>query len=337
MNNNDDRTAPESIDGIPVMAESIGFSAEELAACPKCGRMNAPDRLRCLYCGGEVSLSSADSRGVKLNLRVLETWEKGFNVIHRRGGFDIAVRRFAEIRGRSISEDDAFGGVLVQEMPIPIARVESESEAAMIVDHLKEFGVECRVVSDESLSADRPPVRLRSIRFDENRLVFTPFNSAAPIEIDRDKFVLIVTGVVIESRTEITEKRKKGVSKSLSEMQTSTDEPVIDIYSAEDKVGYRVPVRGFDFSCLGSRKRLLASENMAPLTERLREFSPSVRFCDEYSSVRPFLEAVWETERRTDSQGFQRSGFGKKELTKVGLENNLQQFTKFSRLQRLML
>ena len=71
----------ELLQDLPVQTESIAFKPEEMISCAKCERTNPPNRLNCLYCGGELEIPEAQSKFLKPNLRKLENWEKGFNVV----------------------------------------------------------------------------------------------------------------------------------------------------------------------------------------------------------------------------------------------------------------
>ena len=42
-------------DGTAIRSEDIGFAPGELAVCRNCGRNNAPDRPKCIYCGEMLS------------------------------------------------------------------------------------------------------------------------------------------------------------------------------------------------------------------------------------------------------------------------------------------
>jgi hypothetical protein len=337
VENNDDKIETSAAIGdMPIVAEPVGYAADELIGCPKCGRRNAPVRVKCLYCAAELGL--ADISGEKtLNLRTLESWQNGFNVVRVGRGNQLSPGQMDKLKALVSIDAENLNRIVESPIPLPMARVELQTEAEIIADRVSKFGIETLTVSDVSLAADKPPVRLRSLEFAGNNIVLVPFNEAAPVDAASEDVVIAVTGAVFESRIETTEKRKKGVAKTLNEMQTAADEQVIDIYLTTGMVGYRIPARGFDFSCLGDEKAMLAAENMATLWRRMREFAPVSKFCEEYLRLRPLLDQIWEPERRTDSMGFQRSGFGKRDLTKIRTENNRRQFTKFSRLQRILL
>ena len=320
--------------GMPVQSENIAFSAAEMIACAKCGKTNPPNRTSCLYCATPIELPEELKQQAKLNPRPLENWEKGFNIIYIRtaGAADSAgAARYLSI------DPETLARMLAATHPLPIVRIESEADAKIAVEQLSKFGITASVVSDEALKADKPPTRLREIEFRNGSIIVTAFNTGDRTEIVRDDLLLIVTGTVIESKTESVEKRKKKETKLMQEIETTSDENLIDIYSCGDLTGFRIPTNGFDFSCLGAEKGLLASANIDRLRERLLKFSPAAKVIDEYSSNVSILSSVWEIVRQKDFQGLTRTGIGRSGFAKVARTSNLTQFTKYSRLQRHLL
>jgi hypothetical protein len=76
---------------------------------------------------------------------------------------------------------------------------------------------------------------------------------------------------------------------------------------------------------------------MKKLVARLRKFAPEAKFVGDYPAVREMLGFVWENEQKKESQGLKRRSFSKFDLSSVTTSSNLQQFTKYSRLQRQVL
>lgn len=321
---------------LPVQSESIAFKPDEMVACGKCGKSNPPKRLNCLYCVAVLQLPAEHKHLAKLRTRRLETWEKGFNIIylHSTGAPSdsdlVNAALFLSI------DTKAFQQILDLKRPVLISRLESGEIAQIAAQHLEQYKLDTSIVSDEVLQADNLPVRLRGLEFDEDSIVVTSFNTGEQIAVGRREISLIVTGAVFESKIESVEKRKRKESKLLHETHTSSDDFVIDIYRSTDPTGWRIPSKGFDFSCLGAEKGLLARENAGKLA-KLRKFARDARFVEDYLAVREVLDTVWEFERKKDFQGLQRSGFGRKDFTTVASSNNLMQFTKYSRLQRQLL
>lgn len=318
---------------LPVQTENIAFKPEEMILCEKCSRNNPPNRLKCFYCAAELKLSDEQAELVKPVLRKLELWEKGFNLIIQPDSTN-----FNELNATEISKNIGFESEIVQKIveskkKVPIARVETQNEAEIVKKILHRYGLETKIVSDESLALEKVPKRLRGIEFLDDKLILILFNQDEIVEISREDLALIVTGAVFEKKTESIEKRKKGESKILDATETASDEMLIDIYSKQDSTGFRILSKGFDFSCLETEKTMLATENMKRLAVKLQEFSQNAQTIKDYLSVREILGNVWELESRKDSLGLKRHSFGKFDFSNVSSSNNLQQFTKYSRLQ----
>lgn len=313
-----------------IQTENIAYSPDRLIACAGCGRQNPPNRLNCLYCGRELTITAADLADTDPVIRDLEAWESGFNLVLRSAA-GAATEGFAKVvPGSSID----LGSIIGSNLPLPIARVESQKLADVLVEKLDRIGMRCSVISDADLAAERPPVRLQGLAIKEKHYEFIDFNTRSVTEVSFDELALIVQGQLSQTRTEMLEKRRrKAETKVIDETAMSVDESILDIYTRTDRIGFRVYQAGFDFSCLGGRKGLIAGENMRRLAAVLAESAPNARVIDGYARVRQLLGGVWEVESRSDPQGLKRSGFGKVEFGKVATTSNLQQFSKYSRLQ----
>lgn len=330
MEKKHEKPGGEWINDMRVQSENIAFDADQMLTCGKCGRANPPNRVKCLYCG--TGLEVPDERAVQVvsASRKLESWEKGYNIVLLPPA---SIADFAEIAKAVSLDAAALREIVDTDRPMPAARVESEKEAEILAGILNRKGLETAIIADRSLADEIPPKRLRGMSFDGENLTVTLFNTGETEEIKNTDLALIVTGAIFEQKTESIEKRKKRESKTLEEWETSADEGLIDIYTSTDPAGFRIPTKGFDFSCLGSEKGILAGENIGKLAAKLREFAPGARLADGYLSDKRALGYVWEVERRNDSRGFRRSGFGKKDLGKIASSSNLRQFNKYSRLQ----
>ena len=333
-NNPEKMPAEERLKDIPLQTEDIAFKSDEMIACRECERKNPPTRLKCLYCGAELEFDETQSGFVKPVLRKLEVWEKGFNLIYLPNGSDLSEEQQTEIAKMTRLEKGVLRKISEAKTPVPLARVESAKESEIIKQRLSEIGVETLILSDENFNLEKLPKRLRGLEFGENKMRLKLFNAEETVEILREELVLIVAGAIFERKVESTEKyNRKGENKLLNATETASDEMLIDIYSRDDSNGFRIEQNGFDFSCLGADKRMLAAENMKTLVEKLREFAPSARFVNDYLKTRAVLGNAWEVEERKDSKGLVRERFGKFNLGNVTTVNNLTQFTKYSRLQ----
>lgn len=329
--------AENDLGNISLQTEDIAFRPEEMIRCGKCERTNPPTRLKCFYCGTELEVSDAQSAHIRPNLRKLENWEKGYNLIYSPDSQVQTNCNLTETAKILDLETENLQKILAAKTHLPVARVESEREAEITAKKLREHGFIVSILSDEALAADKLPTRLRALEFDGDKLILIYFNTDEIAEICREDVTLIVSGAIFERKIESIEKRKKGENKILDATEIASDEILIDIYTRADAKGYRILVKGFDFSCLGNEKGITSAENIKKLVAKLRQFAPDAKYVGDYLAVREILGYVWENEQRKESQGLKRRSFSKFDLSSVTTSSNLQQFTKYSRLQRQLL
>ncbi|MEO7538797.1 MAG: hypothetical protein ABIV21_02130 [Pyrinomonadaceae bacterium] len=316
-----------------IQTEKLGFDPNELIVCD-CGRKNPPNRHKCMYCGAGLDVEMDDSALIKSNLRKLEDWERGLNVVVLNSS-ETADRSIALVAGLASMEPEIALSILKAGVPLPIARVESESEASIVRNGLIKLGLETIVVGDAELAADKPPIRLSGIELTDAGMSVRSFNTGDLTDLVREDGLLLVKGVLAINSVDSLEKKKlRGGSKVLDETSLSSDEPVLDIYSPLHTTGFRILQAGFDFSCLGSEKSLLAAENLRRLISKITEHIPEASLVDNYDTIRRELGNVWDIETRKDPKGLQRAGFASFAFGSVSSTSNLHQFTKYSRLQR---
>jgi len=314
-----------------IQTEDIAFKESELVTCPKCARSNPPNRAECIYCGESLGVTAGTS--ARPSIRPMEEWELGFNVVAVGGD----VGDFSAVAGYLGLESDVASAILGSGRPLPISRLETSEQAVAVGERLSQYGLQFEIVADTELILERSPVRLASIEVAGETIVFTPFSGGESLTVKLSDLQLIVTGLITNSRLESREKRNRRESKMVAETATVADEPMVDIYTADNAVGWRIHFSGFDFSFLGTRKSLVAADNLKRAVDRLCELSPQVVTDSDYKKLRSVLEAVWPTDTRRESLGMQRVGFGRKEFANTATTTNLAQFTKYSRLRRKFL
>ena len=108
---------------------------------------------------------------------------------------------------------------------------------------------------------------------------------------------------------------------------------MIDIYLSTHSETWRVSASGFDFSCLGAEKALVANENLVRLQRRLLAHATNARLDDSYNRLRPLLDLVWGPEQETKSGGWRRERPGRLSLGMATINSNESQFTRYSRLR----
>lgn len=309
-----------------LQTEDIAFAQSDLIECKTCSRKNAPDRSSCIYCGKDLENANA----TKLTLRKLESWEPGFSVIARR--FPAEPSSLSTIAALIGVEKERFSEMAELKEPLPLSRVESLAMAEAIASRIADLGGECTVLADSDLQPEKPPIRLKRIDIDIDEIASVDFNTDDVYRLSAGDISLIVTGRFITSRTDVLEKkRRSGKSDLLNETSTSSDESVADIYSKDSPIGFRLRLTGFDFSCLGSERQLVAAQNFRLLLDRLRTVATNTSVVD-YLPIRHFLDDVWEPEARKDALGRMSGGLGKKGFGSVATTSNITQFTKFSRM-----
>lgn len=320
----------EYVGGMKVRSEDVGFRADEMIECPKCAKPNAPTRANCFYCAQPISAAVHSGEFLKLNLRQLENWENGFNVV--AAGPAAVKEGVSGLFGRPID------GLLTFDSFAPLARLESAEDAAAAKTYLEGIGLNVYVVSDVALKSGRPNIRVRSMTFLEDSIAAIPFNAGEAMTLTQDDIALVVSGRITESRSETFEKgRKKAARKVVDETLASNEMFVLDIYGRDDEQGWRVLSKGFDFSCLGGDKTMIVEENFTLLNERINRFAPKAKFDDSYNKLSDELSAVWDLERHRDSEGLKRTGLWQSRYASVVRTSNMEQFSRYSRLQRILL
>lgn len=313
------------------------FAHAEMVACEACLRANAPTRMSCLYCGAVLPANERSAALRRPTLKKLEEWERGFNVVllpHARaslkpGALDEAAA-LLRLDAARLDEIVASGGAL------PLARAASAEEAELVVSRLGAHGLAAEVFTDELLA--RAPARVRALDFEEGGLVCRQGPEAGPRRVRFEDIALLVTGRIVVRRVEVAERRTRfgGGSEVVESRELASDELVLDFYESGGGEGFRVMSAGFDYSCLGARKGLLAAENFRTLVVTLRGLAEAAAFDDDYTRLRPLLADVWPPAEHTASLGLRREGAGRVNTEAVTTVSNEAQFTRYARLRQRM-
>jgi len=333
-------------------ASPRAFAPGQMTACEACERRNPPTRMSCLYCGARLP-APADGEDLRRPaLRPPEDWERGLNLV-LVGAFGAGDDQDAAAEGAAGAlaaglGDDAFAeaaslvhiepgdlrGFASARVPLPLARTADAEEAALLEQKLCASGLWVETVADEALAVEsHPPKRVRHIAFDDEGLTAR----AAGGDGERARWAeieLIVAGRISERRIETGAAKKRGRGETADSRELSSDESVVDLYFAGRPVNWRVGSEGFDFSCLGAGKGLLAAENFARLTALLRERASRASFDDSYARLRHLLKFAWPPAEREVSAGLRRARPGVLRAGAATLVSNEQQFTRYGRLLR---
>lgn len=337
-NTDENNLADEWLKELAATNDLPAFKPEEMLVCEKCGRKTPPTRANCFYCGALLPISELQTEYFKLNARKLESWEKGFNVVFVKQNENFDSANLTEAAKFLSFENEDLQKILINGRAFPFARVESENEAAIIVEKLAKSNIESKIIDDKQLKTEIQTRRLRGIEFFDDRVVLILFNADETFQLRYDDLALIVVGTIYERKIESVESvKRKERGKVLDSSETGTDEILIDLYPHDDEIGYRIESNGFDFSCLEHEKGILARENMKRLAEKIKNLFPNAAYDDDYQKIRVGLGKVWEVEEKSSAGGLGRKSFGSFRRTNTLTISNASQFTRYSRMQKQVL
>ena len=330
---------PKDNENIPFLgpvepSEPLGFPAEQMIRCEECSRVNPPTRVSCLYCVAPLPLTEAAARLRKPVLRQPEKHQLGYNnILFPVEGVATEVINDAAALVKLSAEN--VQQLLSQSVPMPVARTASREEAELVTLRLRDLGLKCVTVSDEELGFSETSVkRVRAMSFDGERVVIY-HSGTEEVDISWSDVILILTARLIETRLEVKERMtRKKENEIIDTNEFFRDEVVIDFHTTPHSFTWRVGTTGFDFSCLGSEKALVANENINRLQKVIIGKAVNAQFDDSYQRVRNLLELAWSTQPETQSSGWRRERPGLRSIGVATTKSNETQFTRYSRLRR---
>ena len=309
-------------------SEPPGFAPEQMIRCEECLRANPPTRINCMYCSVPLPVTESSARLRKPTLRPLEKHESGYNTIMLPGSEPLSVEAVADAASFLRLQHDDLARIVAERVPLPVARTASREEAALIAERLQAFGFRVFTLNDEG-----PVVRVRSLRFHDATFVINPGQVTNEVDVLWSDILLLVAGRIVEKRVEVKEvKSRRAENEILDTSELFSDEAVIDLYASDHCETWRVQANGFDFSCLGAEKCLLATQNIRRLQTLLAANATNARLDDSYNRLRPLLDLVWSPQQETKSSGWRRERPGKLSLGMATIHSSESQFTRYSRL-----
>ena len=329
---------PKDNENIPFLgpvepSEPLGFPAEQMIRCEECLRANPPTRVSCLYCVAPLPVTESSARLRKPVLRQPEKHQLGYNnILLPVEGVGTEIVADAATLVKLPAEN--VQQLMSQNVPMPVARTVSREEAELVTLRLNDLGLRCMTVSDEELGSSSSVKRVRAMSFDDERVVIY-HSGTEETSVMWSDVILILTARLIETRLEIKERMtRKKENEILETNEFFRDEAVIDFYSKTHSFTWRVGATGFDFSCLGSEKALVANENISRLERFIVAKAVNAKLDDSYQRVRNLLELAWSTQPETQSSGWRRERPGKLSVGVATTKSNETQFTRYSRLRR---
>ena len=267
------------------------------------------------------------------SLRPLENWEQGYNnILNSSPATNPNDQTMAMAADLLKLEVLTLSRLVSANHAMPLARSATRDEATLVQWRLSAYGIETEIIADVNLADAAGPFRVRAAEINEHGIKVLDRQNTQAIDLLWNEILLGVSGRLIVQRLESREEKARHKEKRiLDASEFFTDETVFDFYTTADRP-FRILAKSFDFSCLGSKKGLVAEENMSRLLTLLREKASGATWDDSYNSVRKTLEAVWPSVRSDQSAGWRRDRPGKLTKGNVTEISNEAQFQKYSRL-----
>jgi hypothetical protein len=336
----DDERVPLLDEAEPLQPDFRGFAPDQMVTCEVCLRANPPTRTSCLYCAAALPTTAVSAELRRPTLRKMEKWEQGFNCVllpdENYGLSDEALQDACDLLRLSVGE---LKRIMEAGEPLPLARAATLDDAALIERKLDSLSIRVVIVSDHDLALEeQPPKRIGAMEFTDGALVAHPAGGRlSTLSIPWTEIILFVGGRYLARRIEVEERRGRGSEREIADTrELSSDESLLDLYTAQSDGGWRLASANFDFCCLGESKSLLASENFKRLAAALRARAPQAEYDDSYGRVRHALSAAWPLEQRTESLGLRRERPGKYNVQSATITDNESQFTRYSRLRHYL-
>jgi hypothetical protein len=274
-----------------------------------------------------LPLTESSARLRKPVLRPPEKHQPGYNNILLPQEQAVPAEVITEAAALLKLSGENIQEVLSQGVALPVARTASREEAELVFERLRELGLHCLMLSDEDLGLSELK-RVRSMSFDDAVV------SVQDVEFSWADIVLILPARLVETRFEIKERMTRKPEKDILDTnEFFKDEAIIDFYVANHSSTWRVSAHGFDFSCLGKEKSLIASENIGTLQRLIVGKAINARVDESYNRVRNVLELAWPIQPDTESSGWRRERPGKLSVGMATIKSNETQFTRYSRLR----
>ena len=315
-------------------SEPQGFAADQMIRCEECLRANPPTRNDCLYCGVSLPLTESAARLRNPMLRPPQKHQTAYNNILLPNDTELLPELVAEAASLLKLSVDSLEHIIAERSPLPVACTASRDEAELVLRRLGDLGVQTVTLSDDDLGVSSVK-RVKALGLEGEWLTIQQAGTAEPSHVRWDDVALIVTGRLFVRRVEIQERKtRRAENEIVQSSEFSSDEAVIDIYTSTDSETWRVHAGGFDFSCLGPQKTLIANDNIARLQRVIVETSTRASVDDAYYRLRRTLDLVWGAQQETQSSGWRRERPGKLSVGTAAIKSNESQFTRYSRLRR---
>jgi hypothetical protein len=317
-------------------SEPQGFAPDQMIRCDECLRANPPTRVACMYCNAALPVTDTSARLRKPVLRPPDKHQTAYNSILLPTKLEDGEERIAEAADLLKLSVENLNRIVAEHIPLPVACTASREEAKLVFDRLHALGLQTITLSDDELGASELSVRrIKSMSIDDQVVTLQQAGTREQTELSWRDVVLIVTGRLFVRRVEIQERKtRRAENEIVQSSEFSSDEAVIDCYTSTHPHTWRIAANGFDFSCLGSNKTLIANENISRLQDVIAECARHATVDDSYKRLRHTLDLVWGSQPETQSSGWRRDRPGRLSVGLATINSNETQFTRYSRMRQ---
>lgn len=299
--------------------------------CPRCARRTPAARGTCIYCGETLPITRIETAPPQ---RKIDSFEHAFNTVLEpvfSRADESAETALAAALGVELAEARAY---IASGKRVPLARSQNRQEAAMIAGLVRDCGFNAVVIADEDFALERELARARRIRAGEDSIQ-VDFSGGA-MRLPPSEIRLLVVGALKNNRVDYTEGIVgiRGQSGNvLDSSEFSSDEMLIDVYSASLDRSFRVKSGAFDYSGLVSPLSFRAELNFKTAVSKLRAAASQAAFDDDFGKVSHLLSRAWPERSRNEARGIKRKGLAYRPVAQASLiSDNRDQFERYSRL-----
>jgi len=288
-----------------------------------------------MYCSASLPITETSARLRKPVLRPPDKHQTAYHSILLPTEFEVVEARIADAAELLKLSVDNLKRIVDERVPLPVACTASREEATLVIDRLRELGLHAVTLSDDDLGATELSIkRIKSMTSADQVVTLQQPGTRDQTELNWRDVVLIVTGRLFVRRLEIQERKtRRAENEIVQSSEFSSDEAVIDFYTSTNSQTWRISANGFDFSCLGSKKTLIANENISRLQDVIATNATHATVDDSYKRLRQTLDIVWGSQQETQSSGWRRDGPGRLSVGLATINSNETQFTRYSRMR----
>ena len=309
-----------------------------LVACPLCHRNNNSQRLLCIYCGGQLPVIEGSEFHKLPVVRPMEETELGVNLIFFPEESLVDQHTRHEIESVSRLSAELVDLYLQVKSPIPLLRLQDETDASLTRHRLLAAGVRTAMIPDADLTLKQLPHRIRQVVWQSDSLDLWGADQTLLARLPWSTVTLLVFGALRFKQTQVIEANNVyGRGREIKDVSENvTEELTIDLFGGNLQHHFRIRSDSFDYSCLGNRKRLLVAENFREFCTMLTERATQATIDRGFRQVTRLIEPVWPLEKSTERLPLKRIGVGKVTSESVVLADNQAQLTRYSRMLFLL-